>query len=246
MEGSASCGDMKTRMMSARCCCDEELIAYREYGTFWSERVDGGPLDPQPWRDYGYLHRIDIGRIYRDPIGSDPIRARFNGYLTQNINVHSGTAIQSATIELFADVTNGNYDPTPVNVNVYVQDSDHVQGLGVLGAQVFSGALTGRSAPNHTSFSYIGPVSVTIQGDAVIDITSIVQQVIDRPGWLSTSSIGVVILVDDSDIERLWDPLDPVNESTTVLYWTSQLSTDPTVTEPGTNVALKNRLLVVI
>jgi len=86
----------------------------------------------------------------------------------------------------------------------------------------------------HFSADWYGPVSATLNGDTTVNITSIVQQLVNRPGWVSGNYFHLAIVTSQITTGRK--------------LWASDFFNDPdTVVVVGPNeIATENFIDIVI
>ena len=107
---------------------------------------------------------------------------RFNA-----VNVPGGATITKAYIQFQADET----DSVATSLLIEGEATDHAQAytslLSNISTRIRTQATIAWSPPSWTSIGEAGPNQQTP------DITSIVQEIINRPGWVSGNALGIVV-----------------------------------------------------
>ena len=135
------------------------------HGSAWTARTDDGyPV--------GEFFRIIAGTV----TGTDYVKG---GLRFTNITVAQGTTITSATLTVY--VRNVNYADSGARVRIYGDDVDN------------SAALSGTHNPvdgwtNTTAYYDWNPYAAS--GASTADVTSIVQEILNRGSWASGNAIS--------------------------------------------------------
>jgi hypothetical protein len=114
--------------------------------------------------------------------------ARFTG-----VGLAQGTTLTSAILTLKAQASYTG--PTTLKVNVYCEDVDD---SAALSSNIDTRTLT-------TAFTNWDIHAVTAETDYTVDITSAVQEVINRAGWASGNDLTVLIKNDTSPLSEWQD-----------------------------------------
>jgi hypothetical protein len=105
------------------------------------------------------------------------------------VAIPSGATITAAILRM---VSTGNLSGTVCNLNVYLEDADdpsqHASGADVIGRSLTSAVAWDAVAAGTTGGTFDTP-----------DLSSILQDVIDRPGWATGQAIVVHIVDNGSD-----------------------------------------------
>jgi hypothetical protein len=129
-----------------------------------------------------------IRRVSTDlELGFDKTRKQTVGIRFSGINIPRGSTITKAYIQFQADEANSD----TANLLIEGEATDHARRYKFIKENISARTLT------QTSVSWVPP-SWTLVGEAGIkqrtpDISSIVQEVLDRPGWQSSNALGFVI-----------------------------------------------------
>jgi len=105
-----------------------------------------------------------------------------------NLNIPQGAYIEGATVQFTADETVNN---NPANFTIYGEDVDNAQAYTTannnIGSRPTTTAMVNWSPPNWTGVWDQGPAQETP------DISSILQEIVDRPGYTVNSAIALMI-----------------------------------------------------
>ena len=120
-------------------------------------------------------------------LGFDKTRKQTVGIRFSGVNIPRGSTITKAYIQFQADETNSD----TTNLLIEGEASDHARRYKFIKENISARGLT------QASVSWTPP-SWKLVGEAGIkqrtpDISSIVQEVLDRPGWQSGNALGFVI-----------------------------------------------------
>lgn len=107
------------------------------------------------------------------------------GLRFQGIDIPNGAIVNSAYIEFTADESQSS----GASMTIYGQDDDNPSSFSGSSNDISSRTRTGASvtwSPNGWSSEEIGPDTQTD------DLSSIIQEIIDRPGWVPGNSMGFI------------------------------------------------------
>ncbi len=135
------------------------------------------------WTHTTDLHRLDddmrVGTFFLDPVGPDykhDIVVRF-----LNVTLPQGAKIDQAHLTFTAWATN---DETIITAVIYGYDYDNAA-APTSKFQVLNNDLTTAS----TAWSNMNPWTQDVEYDSN-DISAIIQEIVDRPGWASGNALG--------------------------------------------------------
>jgi Secretion system C-terminal sorting domain len=122
----------------------------------------------------------DLELIYDNSDGDQVVGLRFN-----NLNIPQGAIITNAYINFTVDVTT---DIDPCNLTIAGEASDNAVTF-----TTDSGNISGRTQTN--AFASWSPADWTTVGavEQTIDISAVIQEIVDRGGYTSGSSIALII-----------------------------------------------------
>ncbi|MCH9698895.1 MAG: integrin alpha [Gammaproteobacteria bacterium] len=120
-------------------------------------------------------------------LGFNKTKQQTVGMRFNSVNIPQGSTITAAYIQFQADET----DSVTTNLLIEGEATDHAQAyasfIGNISSRNRTQAAIAWTPPPWTSIGEAGPNQQTP------DIASIIQEVIDRPGWLSGNALGVVV-----------------------------------------------------
>lgn len=104
------------------------------------------------------------------------------GFRVDNVTIDQGETVIQALLSLYVTSTDND---TPNGATIYGDDSDD--------AATFSTSTNNLSSRTTTTASVTWSGSNIGSGWAALDVTAIVQEIIDRPGWASGNAIAFVL-----------------------------------------------------
>lgn len=149
---------------------------------------------------------------------------------TTDSNITQGLTITSATYKMTA---NGTYN-AGANVIAYLVSAHAADNAGAL--VTTSGNLNTTARPRTTAVSSVWTqTSVTIATQYTIDITSVVQEIINRAGWAAGNSIVILVDTDTTTSQGEWQDYDSSGGTAPVLdiVYTAGGGSPQTVTAVG-------------
>ncbi|MHC4387079.1 MAG: metallophosphoesterase family protein [Planctomycetota bacterium] len=131
-----------------------------------------------------YLNSSDLELINDVPIGDQTIGMRFN-----DLNIQQGQQIANAYIQFTVDET---IDLNPCSLTIYGQASDNAVTFPSDPYDISSRPTTAASVlwnpPPWTAVGHAGADQQTP------DIASVIQEIVNRPGWASGNSLVIIIV----------------------------------------------------
>jgi hypothetical protein len=126
-------------------------------------------------------------------IGTDPMVVRSGvlagdllhaGFRFPAVTVARGSAVSRATLEVYAVDGTGSYDD--LSATVYGHASDNSPGFGATPNNISNRTTTAAFQTLHRP-NWGGP------GWRHVDVTKIVQEIVDRPGWASGNALSILL-----------------------------------------------------
>ena len=166
-----------------------------EYNLFWTDDSGGGGSVVRSTIASSDDAHEDVTLGIMDLTDSD-IRFRedtfFNGFRWTNIAIPNSATITSATIQFHVDTI--DVPEEPLTITFHGEDVDNASTFTGVNFNISDRTTTTASVnwaiPSWVSIHDEGPAQLTP------DLSSIIQEIVDRPGWVSGNSL--VIINDDS------------------------------------------------
>lgn len=188
---------MRNRFAVSRCCCSSDLPIPGEFAT-WSPGV--GFYDVFSFWTYspnsssqqgysGFANWVPEFGAYTNGISY--------GLFRQRVDLAQGTTISSATLELFKSTINtANLTALPVPVGIWVWNGDSaIDSIGLFNPPSPPTAPENTWSPPYAG-TWFPRINLTVTTNHNVDITSQIQTVLNRPGWVSGNFIAIAIVTD--------------------------------------------------
>ncbi len=197
----------------------EELVVYgksfltppttisSQINSTWDDVEEEGPTGTNPGVIYATSGDIELTYDLESPTtGNQKVGLRFNG-----LNIPQGTTITNAYIDFTAESADSPNDNTSeTKLLIKAEASDNAPAIPNTIDYITNRTLTSASA-------VWKPVSwVTGSVYATPDLTTVVQELVDRSGWVTTNSSMLFIIVGDGS--RTAASYDGASSDAPVLY----------------------------